>query len=118
LADREYFAAIFGHDGVLSAELLRFHDQVRAADFLGAQEQAQAAAVKRYRALIDENERATFDPSTLHNTHNEALRELAARKAKNKQAVITSPVVGHDAEGEAPVETVDLMRILKQSLRG
>lgn len=120
LRDREYLVAIFAHDGVLTAEALRFHDEVRDASALGSSRKAKpdAAAVKQYAALIAKHGHDKFDPKTLHNQHNEALRELASKKAKKKQDVIETggDMSGSEEESDS-AETVDLMRMLKQSLK-
>jgi DNA end-binding protein Ku len=121
LRDREYLVAIFARDGVLTAEALRFHDEVRDRDLLGISSKAKpdAAAVKQYAALIAKHGHDKFDPTSMHNEHNEALRELASKKAKRKQDVVeTGAAAGDDDDGEsASAETVDLMRMLKQSLK-
>lgn len=121
LRDREYLVAIFARDGVLTAEALRFHDEVRGADLLGISKKAKAdsAAVKQYASLISKHGHGKFDPTKIQNDHNEALRELASKKAKSKKNVIQTgaAVGGEDEEASESAETVDLMRMLKQSLK-
>jgi len=121
LRDREYLVAIFAREGVLTAEALRFHDEVRGADLLGISSKAKAdpAAVKQYAALIAKQAHGRFDPTAIHNEHNEALRELATKKAKSKKNVIQTgaAVSGEDEDSSESAETVDLMRMLKQSLK-
>jgi DNA end-binding protein Ku len=120
LRDREYLVAIFARDGVLTAEALRFHDAVRDRDRLGISSKARAdtGAVKQYAALIAKHAHDKFDPSSIHNEHNEALRELANKKAKRKQDLVqTGAEVGDDEVTSDAAETVDLMRMLKQSLK-
>jgi DNA end-binding protein Ku len=120
LRDREYLVAIFARDGVLTAEALRFHDEVRDADALGISRKAKAdaASVKQYASLLAKHAHDKFDPERLHNEHNEALRELANKKAKRKQDVVeaSGDAAGED-EGSESAETVDLMRMLKRSLK-
>jgi DNA end-binding protein Ku len=117
LRDREYLVAIFARDGVLTAEALRFPDEVRDADALGVSRKAKPApaAVKTFAALIEKHAGDKFDPNKLHNEHNEALRELAAKKAKRKQDVVQTGAEVASDDGDA--ETVDLMRLLKQSMK-
>jgi DNA end-binding protein Ku len=120
LRDREYLVAIFARDGVMTAEALRFHDEVRGADQLDISSKAKAdpAAVKQYAALIAKHEKDKFDPASLRDDHTEALRELASKKAKKKQDLVeTGAGVGGDEEESDSAETVDLMRMLKQSLK-
>jgi non-homologous end joining protein Ku len=59
----------------------------------------------------------TFDPTAIHNQHNEALHALAMKKAKRKQGVVHTGVEVGDEEESSSAETVDLMRMLKQSLK-
>jgi len=120
LRDREYLVAIFARNGVLTAEALRFHDEVRDPGALGLSRKAKpdAAALKQYAALIAKHAHDKFDPKTLHNEHNDALRELASKKAKRKQDVVeTGAQVEGDEQESGSAETVDLMRMLKQSLK-
>jgi len=119
LREREYLVAIFARDGILTAEALRFHDEVRGLDQLGISSKAKAdsAAVKQFSALIVKHGPAKFDPKTLHDEHNEALRELASKKAKKKQDVVQTDAATGDEEESDSAETVDLMRMLKQSLK-
>jgi DNA end-binding protein Ku len=119
LREREYLVAIFARDGILTAEALRFHDEVRGLDQLGISSKAKAdsAAVKQYSALLAKQGNGKFDLKTLHDEHTEALRELASKKAKKKQDVVQSDAAtGDEAESDS-AETVDLMRMLKQSLK-
>jgi len=120
LRDREYLVAIFAEGGVLTAEALRFHDEVRDREELAIPSKAKAdsAATKRFAALIAKHAHDTFDSGSMHDEHNQALRELASRKAKQKQDLVkTDAGVDEDeAQSDSP-ETVDLMRMLKQSLK-
>jgi DNA end-binding protein Ku len=121
LHDREYLVAIFARNAVLMAEALRFHDEVRDAAALGLPRDAKPdpAALKHYAALIAQHAHDKFDPTTLRNEHNEALRELASKKAKRKQDVVETGAEGAaEQEESGSAETIDLMRMLKQSLRG
>lgn len=120
LRDREYLVAIFASDGVLTAEALRFHEEVRDAGQLGISKKAKpdSAAVKQYAALIAKHAHDKFDPTSLHNEHNEALRELAAKKAKKKQDLVEAEGAEAGEEESDSAETIDLMRMLKQSLKG
>lgn len=119
LRDREYLAAIFASKGLLTAEALRFHDEVRDIEPPGVSRKTKvsAADVKHYAALIAKHAHDRFDPELLHDEHGEALRELAEKKAKQHRDVIESDAGGADDDSSEAAETVDLMKLLKKSLR-
>jgi len=119
LRDREYLVAIFARDGVLTAEALRFQTEVRSLDQLDISKKAKpdSATVKQYAALIAKHPHDKFNPKTLHDEHTEALRELANKKAKKKQDLVQTEAAASGDEESDSAETVDLMRMLKQSLK-
>ncbi len=116
MRDREYLVAIFAKNGILMAEALRFHEEVRDGSGIGLPSKARvdAKAVKQLETLIGKHAHDRFDPDSIHNEHNEALRKLAQSKAKKHKDVVQSSEAEPEEDGEA--ETVDLMRMLKQSL--
>ena len=116
MRDREYLVAIFAQDGMLLAESLRFHDEIRDPSKVGAprKQKVDAKLLKQFEATIGRHAHDRFDPDSLHNEHDEALRKLAASKAKKRANIVESNEVGEEDAGE--VQTIDLMRLLKQSL--
>lgn len=120
MRDREYLIAIFAQGGLLCAEVLRFHVDVRDPSEVpvGGKAKIDAKLQKKFDELLSKHARDKFDPDTIHNEHNEALRELAEKKAKQKKDVIETADVADDETGEGGEgNTVDLMNLLKQSLR-
>ena len=117
MRDHEYLVAIFAQDGLLLAEALRFSEQVRdpSALALPKKTRANAKTDKQLEALLEKHAHERFDPKSLHDQHTEALRELAESKARKRKDVIEAE--GVDLEGDGEAETVDLMRLLKQSLK-
>lgn len=114
---KEYLVAILGQQGLLRAETLRFHDELRTPDDIGlpALEKADAARVKAMENAISALEADELDPDLLSDAHRRKLRTLIDRKLKEGTDVIEAPEAGQDEEPES-AEVVDLMEILKQSL--
>jgi DNA end-binding protein Ku len=117
MRDHEYLVAIFARAGVLTAETLRFQDQVRDGAAVGAPRKTRAPSelAAKFEKLIKQHGHDRFDPRALVDEHTEALRKLAASKAKKRADLIEVDVAEQDVE-EEQVENIDLMRLLKQSL--
>jgi DNA end-binding protein Ku len=113
---KEYLIAILAENGILRAETLRFADELRTPEDVGLPEPEKppAAAVNRIAKEIDKRKRKSLDPGELADESAEALRALAEKKARAGKDVI-HPEVEADAEEEDDV--IDLMAILKRSLR-
>jgi DNA end-binding protein Ku len=117
--DREYLVAIIAQHGLLCAEVLRFHTELRDADAVPiGKAKPDSKLVKQFEALLGKHDHEKWDPGSTHNERGEALRELAAKKAKKGKDVIEVAPAGDDDEdlgGET--QTVDLMKLLKQSIK-
>jgi len=118
MRDREYLVAIFARAGVLTAEALRFQDELRDPAAVGVPSKTRVPnnLVAKLEQLFERHGRDRFEPRALVDEYTDALRELALRKAKKRIDLIEVDVSEQAAEGDE-VETVDLMRLLKQSLR-
>ncbi|HKP64295.1 MAG TPA: Ku protein [Polyangiales bacterium] len=117
MRDHEYLVAIFARGGVLTAETLRFADELRDPAAVGAPRKTRVPSARQaaLQKLIERHARDRFDPDQLVDQHTEALRQLAARKAKKHADLIE--VEGAEHGEDAQDEHVDLMRLLKSSLR-
>ena len=116
MRDREYIVAIFAEKGLLRAQTLRFHDEVRSPADVGLPKAAkpQDKLVRRFEAAIESLEIPRLPTAELEDEHAEALRELAQKKAKRKQGVV------HVKEADTirpEAEVIDLMAMLKKSLQ-
>jgi DNA end-binding protein Ku len=114
MRDKEYLIAIFAEAGLLRAETLRFHDEVRSPRDVGLPKAARvdASALARLSRSVSALEAEKWDPSALVDAH-EPIRALAERKYKQRKDVITSSgAPARDAEGQV----VDLFEVLRQSL--
>jgi DNA end-binding protein Ku len=113
MRDREYLVAIFAEGGLLRAETLRFHDEVRSPRDVGLPKPPRVddATAKRVHRAVASLEQEEWDPSALADPH-DALRELAERKFKQRKDVLKSD----DASAASGGQVIDLMEVLKQSL--
>lgn len=115
---KEYLVAILAENGILRAETLRFHDEVRPVEEIGLPEPPKVPA-KRVKALekeIDKRSRATLEEDELKDTYAERLLALVERKKKEGSGVVQAPA-GVEEEDEGS-EVIDLMEVLKRSLQG
>jgi DNA end-binding protein Ku len=114
MRDKEYLIAIFAEAGLLRAETLRFHDEVRSPRDVGLPKatRVDASAVARLSRSVAALEAEKWDPSALVDPH-EPIRELAERKYKQRKDIIASSgAPARDGEGQV----VDLFEVLRQSL--
>ncbi len=117
--DREYLVAIIAQHGLLCAEVLRFHTELRDIAAIPIEKaKPDAKLVKEFEALLGKHDHDKWDPDSTHNERGEALRELASKKAKKGKDVIEVAAAGEDDEDlSGETQVVDLMQLLKQSLK-
>ncbi len=114
MRDKEYLVAIFAEAGLLRAETLRFHDEVRSPRDVGLPKAPSVGAktLERLKRAVAALEAKKWDPAKIVDPH-EAIRALAERKLEQDKDVISSqgaPVA--QVEGQV----VDLFEVLRQSL--
>ena len=115
---KEYLVAILAEGGVLRAETLRFHDEIRPAEEIGLPSKPKLARsrVKTAEKAIETATRKQLDESELEDRYAHRLLDLVKRKRKSGSDVVTPPVGVVEERPETDV--IDLMEILKRSLRG
>jgi DNA end-binding protein Ku len=115
---KEYLVAIIGQHGLLRAETLRFHDELRSPDHVGLPEasKADAAQAKAMEKEIKALSADELDPELLSDQHRQKLRELIDRKLAEGTDVFEAPEAEEPEEEQETAEIVDLMAILKESL--
>lgn len=114
MRDTEYLVAIIAEDGILRAQTLRFHDELRSPDDVGLPklDAAEAGLRKEAERAIKHISTDELDRAQLRDSATRRLLDLVARKRKAGDDVIAlSP-----ESGEGPTDEVDLMQVLKQSL--
>jgi DNA end-binding protein Ku len=110
---KEYLVAILAISGILRAETLRFHDEIRTPSDIGLPrpQKPSASSVEMFSRAIRRLTKKELDLEEMHDKYAEGMRELIERKHKKHQDVVESA-----APPESPAKVVDLMEVLKQSL--
>lgn len=113
---KEYLVAIISEKGILRAQTMRFHDEIRSFQDIGLPEIRKGSdeitgeiqeEIKRLR--ID-----NFDPDILQDYQAERIKKIAGKKLKQGKDVVTHA----DPEGaQESSNVIDLMEILKQRFK-
>ena len=118
MRDREYLVAIFAREGILCAETLRFHDEIREPATIGLPD--LSAAPKRLVAAFERSIAAlstkTFSRTDLADKTAESLRALIEKKRKAGRDIVRIDQHSGEAEPEAAGD-VDLLETIRRSLR-
>ncbi len=115
---KDYLVAIIAEGGILRAETLRFHDELRTPEQVGlpARQPADQKLVERMRAAIRKATHKQFDSALLSDQHAVMLKKRIEAKLKSGSDVLKAP---QDAEAvETASNVIDLMQVLKERLRG
>lgn len=117
---REYLVAILADGGILRAETMRFHDEIRSVEDVGLPDVADPDpdAVDRLRDVIEEHSADEMDPEELEDRWPDRLRALVERKRERGEAVVEPRKEGGEAPppSEGP-DVIDIMEVLKRNLR-
>jgi DNA end-binding protein Ku len=114
---KEYMVAILAEGGILRAETMRFHDEIRSAEGVGLPERREAAR-SRTRAMasaIEDATRESLDRDELEDEGTEALEALVKRKLSKGDGVRDVPALQEGGEAE-PGRIIDLLEVLRRSL--
>lgn len=116
---KEYLIAIVAEKGILRAETLRFHDELRTPSDIELPDidnhKADSAKVRTFEKGIKMLTKDTLDRKALEDRHSQQLLERVREKLDQGEDVIDAPQAPED-ESEEGGEVVDLMQVLKQSL--
>ncbi|HEX7038436.1 MAG TPA: Ku protein [Pseudomonadales bacterium] len=114
---KEYLVAIISERGLLRAETLRFHDELRRPKDVGlpALEEPDDGRVKKMKRALEKLEADTLDREALRDSRAARLEALVERKLASGSGVISAPEDAEPSERES-AEIIDLMQVLKQSL--
>jgi DNA end-binding protein Ku len=130
MRDKEYLVAILAENGVLTAETLRFADELRSPAAVGLSTSARkarkkqpakakkpdAVTLRRFERAIDAQVAKKLPPSELEDEGAERLLALVERKRKRGEDTVEVPEAARDSHEGA--EIIDLMDVLKRSLSG
>ncbi len=116
---REYLVAIMAERGILRAETLRFHDEIRSPADIGLPERRHAAkdSVKHMQAAMRARAAKSLDRDELSDHYVRAVLARVEKKLASGKDVLKAP---EDAPEEYDEESnvIDLMQVLKERLAG
>ena len=113
---KEYLVAIFSDNGILRAEIMRFADELRSPSDLDLPKKTKVspATISKFEKLISTKSKKQFSPAKLKDEEAARLLKLVKKKQSNRKNVV-------ELEGQEPREeakVIDLVEILKKSLKG
>ncbi len=119
MRSKEYLVAILARDGVLRAETMRFHDEIRTREHVGLPEPVDApdARVAALVSAVEALKADELDRSELEDRGDEALEALVARKRKGGRDVVDLPEEERE-RGARGAQVIDLIEVLRRSLEG
>jgi DNA end-binding protein Ku len=110
----EYLVAIFAEGGILRAETLRFHDEIRKPKDVGLPKKVSPPerTLRKFEHALKALEKKSLDLAEMRDEYAGAMLDLIAKKKKTtKQSTVES-----DVTARRPAQVVDLMEVLKKSL--
>lgn len=115
MRSKEYLVAILADKGILSAETMRFADEIRSVEDVGLpkKKKATAADTKRFEREIEDLTKK-LDLREFLDVDQQRVEKLAEKKRKKHEDVVKPEVEVEEEEG---AEVVDLMAALRQSLQ-
>jgi DNA end-binding protein Ku len=115
---KEYLVAIFGENGILRAETMRFPDEVRTPADVGLPKKPKIprVTVARFEKLISSKSRKQLSPRKLEDEQTERLLKLVKKKSAQRKNIIEVDTDRSDQRD--PEKVVDLVAMLKKSLAG
>lgn len=115
---KDYLVAIIAEGGILRAETLRFHDELRTPEGIGLPERqpADKKTTEQMRTAIKKLMRKQLDLKQLSDQHTRNLMQHIEMKLKSGTDVLKAPE--EPAPDEAASNVIDLMQVLKERLLG
>jgi len=118
MRDREYLVAIFAENGILCAETLRFHDEIKCPEDIGL---PKAVTVPRQRVAaferaIDALFRKALVREELVDEDSRKLRAIINKKKRGGKDLIRTDHETVDSESEQD-SNIDLLATIRQSPR-
>ncbi|MDO8863554.1 Ku protein [Haliea sp. E1-2-M8] len=116
---KEYLCAIIAERGILSAQTLRFADEVRSPEAIGlpGRVKGDVAAVARFAKAIKALKVKTLDHAELEDQRSARIVKLAEKKLRAGTDVVLASPDATEVE-ESSTNVVDLMEVLKERLQG
>ena len=110
---KEYLVAITADNGILRAETMRFHDEVRSPKDVGLpnKQKPAPATVRSFERVIASKSRSSLPIKELRDEDTESMRKLIAGKRKSEKNIVGAP-----ARRKRKTEVIDLVEVLRRSL--
>ncbi len=115
---RDYLVAIIAEGGILRAETLRFHDELRTPEQIGLppRQPADKKMMAQMLVIIGKLTHKHFNDENLSDQQASELRRRIEQKLKSGADVLKAPEEPEPAEAASNV--IDLMQVLKERLQG
>ncbi len=112
---KEYLVAIFADHGILRAETMRFHDELRSPADVGLPKKKKVppAMVRKFEKLISTKSKKQLSSRKLEDEQTGRLLKLVKKKSAQRKNIVRVETEQRD-EGKV----IDLMAVLKKSLSG
>jgi DNA end-binding protein Ku len=116
---KEYLVAILAEGGILRAETMRFHDELRSPADIGLPERetGDGKIVEHMRKVIRRAAKTKLDRSWLHDEYAQRLQRHVEAKLDAGEDVLKAPAEP-EADDEEESNVIDLMQVLKDRLQG
>lgn len=110
---KEYLVAITAENGILRAETMRFHDEVRSPEEVGLPKTQMPATntVRSFERIISGRAKSSVPAEELRDRETERLLKLVQRKRKRHENVVEAP-----GRAKQKAEVVDLLDVLRKAL--
>lgn len=112
---KEYLVAIFSDHGILRAETMRFHDELRSPADVGLPKKTKVppAMVSKFEKLISTKSKKQLSPRKLEDEQTGKLLKLVKKKSGQRKNIVRV-----ETEQREEGKVIDLMAVLKKSLSG
>lgn len=117
MRDKEYIIAIMSEQGILRAETLRFHDEIRSPQQASLPElgEANSRLVRSIKQAVKKRSVEKFDPALLKDQQVQKLQDLVREKLAAGKDLIEQP---DEPVQQEDSNVVDLIQVLKARLKG
>ncbi|HEX7151689.1 MAG TPA: Ku protein [Thermoanaerobaculia bacterium] len=114
---KEYLIAILAENGILRAETLRFHDELRKPEDVGLPDKARpkSADVTKFEKLIASHS-GKADFTEMLDDYAKRVEKLVKEKQKKNEGIVRAPELSREDAEEGGGEVIDLLEVLRRSM--
>lgn len=114
---KQYLVAIISDGGILRAEILRFHDELRTPEQvdLPSMPEADDGRLRETEKAIRKVHADKLDEEALQDAYSRRLEKLVQRKLASGEDVVSAPEEAESSERES-ADVIDLMQVLKKRM--